>query len=401
MVAERTESLKRAREAIGKTQGLPESIVDTVRESLLVLDGNLRIRSANRSVYRSFQVTPEQIEGQLIYELGNGQWDIPALRRLLGGISRERPSIEDFEVEHDFESIGRRTMLLNARRLVPVSGEEELILLAIEDMTERRRAEEAVRTLAEELEQRVVQRTAQLEAANKELEAFAHSVAHDLRAPLRAIDGFSRILLKDCGEQLNEEGKDCLKRVRAANQRMAQLIDDILDLSRVTRSEMCHERVDLSALAWSIAGELRQGEPEREVAFDITPGLAAKGDPQLLRVVLENLLRNAWKFTAAHERARIEFGAETAEGKTVFFIRDDGAGFDMHYADKLFGAFQRLHQATEFPGTGIGLATVRRIIRRHGGRVWAEGAVERGATFYFTLQPVKHENELVCEKGKR
>jgi PAS domain S-box-containing protein len=240
----------------------------------------------------------------------------------------------------------------------------------------------------EELEQRVIKRTAQLEAANKELEAFSYSVSHDLRAPLRGIDGFSQALLEDYADSLDGQAQHYLQRVRAASQRMAQLIDDLLMLSRLSRSEMRLESVDLSALAQSITAELHQLEPEREVKFLIAHDVTVQADKQLIRVVLENLLRNAWKFTAKHKVAHIEFGVSSQpNGQLAYFVRDDGAGFDMAYADKLFDAFQRLHTPAEFSGTGIGLATVQRIIHRHDGRVWGEGAVEKGASIYFTLSP--------------
>jgi len=244
---------------------------------------------------------------------------------------------------------------------------------------------EEVRRHAAHLEQRVAERTAQLAAVNDELEAFAYSVSHDLRAPLRSVDGFAQALLEEYVGKLDAAGQDYLRRVRAASQHMGQLIDDLLNLSRLTRSELRMARVDLSRLARGVASELQTREPERRVDFQIADGVFVQGDRRLLRVALENLLGNAWKFTSGRPQARIEFGAKRDGEEPVYFVRDNGAGFDMAYADKLFGAFQRLHGVHEFEGTGIGLATVQRIIHRHGGRVWAEGTVGQGATLYFTL----------------
>ena len=254
------------------------------------------------------------------------------------------------------------------------------------DITELKLKEAEIVRLNAELEQRVRQRTSELETVNQELEAFSYSVAHDLRAPLRAIDGFGKLLLDHCEQQLDADGHDYLDRIRAATQKMASLIEDLLNLAHTGRSELARESVDLSRIAGEVMAELRKGEPQRQVDWSCQPGLHVEGDPRLLRVVLENLLSNAWKYSARRERARIDFAAQPVEpGATAYVVGDDGAGFDMRYADRLFGVFQRLHLQKEYPGNGIGLVTVKRIVQRHSGRVWAEAEVGRGARFYFTL----------------
>ncbi|MDO9268484.1 MAG: PAS domain S-box protein [Methylobacter sp.] len=252
----------------------------------------------------------------------------------------------------------------------------------IEDISERKEAERHIQQLNTALRERAMV----LESVNHELEAFSYSVSHDLRAPLRAVDGFSRILLDEYADRLDDTGKDRLQRIRAAAQRMAALIDDMLKLSRITRSELKREDIDLSVIANEVIGELRKQEPSRTVQCTIQEGVTAWADARLLRIVLDNLLGNAWKFTSKKSDAHIEFGMQNRNDETVYFVRDNGAGFDMAYAEKLFGAFQRLHDTSEFAGTGIGLATAQRVIHRHGGHVCAEGEVGKGATFYFTLE---------------
>ncbi|TNE80891.1 MAG: HAMP domain-containing protein [Gammaproteobacteria bacterium] len=246
--------------------------------------------------------------------------------------------------------------------------------------------------LNSELEQRVKERTLQLENANKELEAFSYSVSHDLRAPLRAIDGFSQALLEDYNDRLDDTGRDFLGRVRAGAQRMGLLIDDMLKLSRVSRAELKFAEVDLSEMASEILAELQATDPDRKVSIQITSGLKAWCDPQLIHIALQNLLQNAWKYSGKQGQGHIEFGMRQKDGEIGFFVQDNGVGFDMRYVHKLFGAFQRLHDQSEFPGTGIGLATVKRIISRHGGRVWAEAEIDRGSVFYFTLPVNSHIN---------
>jgi signal transduction histidine kinase len=269
----------------------------------------------------------------------------------------------------------------------PIRRNDEIIgtVVTFVDITDRVKTENELKLYRDELEQRVAERTARLTAVNRELESFSYSVSHDLRSPLRAIDGFSQALLDEYHDVLDIDGQHYLERVRNAAQRMGSLIDDMLNLSRVTRSEIKHEIVDLTALGWQVIDELQKHEPQRKVEINIMPKISVKGDQSLLHIVLENLLGNAWKYTGEKKSASIEFGTEILDNETVFYIQDNGIGFDMDYANKLFIPFQRLHSAEKFPGTGIGLATVARIIERHSGRIWADASPNQGARFRFTL----------------
>jgi PAS domain S-box-containing protein len=263
----------------------------------------------------------------------------------------------------------------------------------LRDVTQRKQAEEEIHRLNDELELRVAERTAELIASNQELEDFAYLVSHDLRAPLRGINGFSYALLEEYGDSLDATGQEYLHRVRAASERMGQFIDSLLRLSRLTRSEIQHEMVDLTHLAQEIAWELRRRDPQRRADFAIQEGMSAYGDAQSLRSVLENLLENSWKFSRKRKQAKIEFGCNRIADTNIYFVRDNGVGFDMAYANKLFGAFQHLHGIDEFEGNGMGLAIVERVVQRHGGRVWAEGIVDQGATFHFTIADKRGEEE--------
>ena len=307
------------------------------------------------------------------------------------------------------DSVGEKTQLEAAQRsmlnILDDFSEEKTrleqtqraVLNILDDFeTEKNKVNVANKQLEKEIQERKRVETqvqgvnTELLAANKELEAFSYSVSHDLRAPLRAIDGFSLALLEDYADKLDEDGRGYLYRVRAATQRMGTLIDDLLNLARVTRTEMRFENVDLGAIARSVAAELQRDQPERQAEFQIAEGLDTFVDSHLIRITLENLLGNAWKFTSKRGAACIEFGRTDCDGRPTYYVRDNGAGFDPAYAERLFGAFQRLHDSSDFPGTGVGLATVQRIIHRHGGRIWAESAVDRGATFYFTLLETRH-----------
>jgi PAS domain S-box-containing protein len=298
--------------------------------------------------------------------------------------ARDQVSIIGEEVEVRLSNDRVASYYAYASPLFDETGKVRGCLSILVDLTERKRAEQEVLRLNAELERRVRERTLQLEVINKELEAFSYSVSHDLRAPLRSIRGFSEILLEKYGPQLDEGGREYLNRACASCVHMDKLIEDLLKLSRVGRSELQRQQVNLSRMAEEIGTELQRADPDRRVTLAVTPGLKVEGDERLLRVAMENLLRNAWKFTRDQPEPRVEFGVREG-GERAFYVKDNGAGFNPAYAGKLFGVFQRLHTVSEFPGTGVGLATVQRVIVRHGGRTWATGQVKEGACFYFTL----------------
>lgn len=487
-----------------------ESIVDTIREPLIVLDADLKVISANRAFYQVFKTKPEETVGKLIYDIGNQQWNNPKLRVLLEEILPMNTSFDDFEIEHDFSHIGERIMLLNARRIYGVANKTEMILLAIEDITERKHAEvlsaseikyrrlfesskdgillldfdtgkitdinpflinllgyskvdflfkyfwdvnifknvmasrdnflelqnkeyirfedlplqtkdgkkidvELISTVYDvdnrktiqynihditerkqmehklnEAYQKIKTRTKELEMINENLDSFAYSVSHDLRAPLRAISGFSQVLIDTQGDKVNKEMRHYLDRISEGAKKMGQLIDDLLGFSRATRSEIKYETINVEDIVNGLVKAYRDVELDRDIEFIINPLGEVEADKEMLKVVFSNLLQNAVKFTIDRKKARIEIGSEQKEDYMQFYVKDNGIGFDMKYKDKLFKAFQRLQTDERFSGTGIGLTTVERIVSKHGGNIWAEGEVDKGAEFCFTLPSKTH-----------
>ena len=369
--------LKKTERALRESEARKAAVMEAALDAIVLMDHEGKIAEFNPAAERTFGYTRAEVLGKLLADVL-----VPATLRAQHnhGLSRYLATGE----EH---VLGRRIEVPGLRRdgsqfpaevaVVQIQSEGTPVFMGyIRDITERRQAAEAamLRKAKEGAEE-----------ANAELEAFSYSVAHDLRAPLRAINGFSTALREDWGDKFDAEAKDSLTRIISGAERMAELIDALLALARLTRTELVREAVNLTEVAQAVIEQLRAAEPNREVEFLAAPGLVTTGDPQLLRALLENLLGNAWKFTSKVNRAQIELGGEEAGGVLNYYIRDNGAGFDMTHVGKLFAPFRRLHSGADYEGTGIGLATVQRIVRRHGGRVWAEGAENQGATFRFTL----------------
>lgn len=376
-------------EALSKKEAQTRTILESALHSFIIMDREGRVQEFNPTAEQTFGYSRDEVLGKEMAPL-----IIPPVMR-----EEHRKGLERYLETGQEQVLGRRIEMTAMKAdgsefpaemgITRIDTEGVPIFSAfIADITESKRAEEEIRNLNADLEQRVKDRTAQLELANSELESFCYSVSHDLRAPLRAIDGFSEALIEDLPDDLPKQTAHYLERIRSATLRMGHLIDDLLDLSKVTRSGVTFTEVDMGTMASEVVETLRQQEPGREMEVSIWENMTVMGDARLLRVALENLVGNAWKFTRDTEAPRIEIGSMRLEDKSVYFVRDNGAGFDMKYADKLFGAFQRLHRMDEYPGTGIGLATVQRIVHRHGGKVWAEASPGKGAVFYFSLTPL-------------
>lgn len=359
-----------------------QRIMDTVADVIYALDVRGHLTTFNTQLERATGRSPEELDGLNALELFMPE-DRPAIeegiyRSLTAGHAQASGRLVHVDGHTTWYEFTGQIMRSSDGEILGLTGTGR-------DVEAQRRAQEEIRRLNAQLEKRVAERTAALEAANRELEAFSYSASHDLRTPLRSIDGFSRALLEDFGDTLDPVARGYLDRVRAAAARMAALIDDMLHLSRVTRAQMDSAPVNLSDLATRVAARLAEAHPERQVQFSAQPGLRASGDSRLLEALFENLLGNAWKFTANNPDAAVRFGHTTDAATPAWFVRDNGVGFDMRQATRLFRPFERLHGEREFAGTGIGLATVQRIVERHGGRVWAEAQPGVGATIYFTL----------------
>lgn len=379
-IKELNERLAQDNEALRDSEARFRGLLDLAPDAVIISNKNDEIVFSNKQAEQLYGYGPGELAGRNVLTLNPERY-----RERNGGRPIYFETVRAKGLDSQFILTGMRSngaeFPIEITFSCVESGQEILIFTDIRDITEQR---ETAKKL-QQLNERLVRDNNELDVLNRELEAFSYSVSHDLRAPLRAIDGFSQALLEDYADRLDTSGQDYLSRVRKAAQRMGELIDDLLKLARITRAEINAGEVDLSALAEEILEQLQQGDPQRAAEIVVAPGMTVQGDPRLLRIAMENLLNNAWKFTAGKTPARIEFGQTERNGAPAYVVRDNGAGFDMAHAGKLFGAFQRLHDAGAYPGTGIGLATVQRIIHKHGGNVWAEAAPDQGAAFYFTL----------------
>lgn len=375
------ETVQQREQELHASKDLLQAIVDNTPAAVYLKDPQGRFQLVNHRCVQIIGLPPEEVIGRTVFDFCP-----PELASIYHANDQQVLSHNQaLEVEESVQQPdGVHTFLSIKFPLRDAAGKPNAMCGISTDITERKQAHLQLEQYRDQLEAAVEKRTAELAIANKELQAFSYSVSHDLRAPLRAIDGFSQILAEDYAPGLDDAAQDFIRRIRKAANRMGQLIDDMLNLSRVSSAELKIQPTDLSAMAGAILQDLQELAPQRECEIRLQPGLVADVDPQLMQIALRNLLENAWKYSAKKPVARIEFGAETVDGQPVYFVRDHGAGFDMAYAGKLFNPFQRLHSKDEFEGTGVGLATVSRVIQRHGGRIWAEAVPGEGATFRFT-----------------
>ncbi|OHE54725.1 MAG: hypothetical protein A2027_03460 [Thermodesulfovibrio sp. RBG_19FT_COMBO_41_18] len=364
---------KRMEVAVREAHRYAESIVETVREPLVVLNVDLKILSANRSFYNTFKVTPDETVGKFIYDLGDQQWDIPRLRTLFEEILPKNTKFDNFEVEHNFPIIGRKIMLLNARRIYRKDIGMQMILLAIEDITERRQREEELKKLSEELAR-----------SNTDLRDFAYVASHDLKKPLQSIEGFAKLLARRYKGKLDAKADEFIEYIGSGVKRMQMFIKDLLEYSQVGAKEKKFKPTDCSGVVQKAVGNLQAAieESNAVVTYDELPTVMAD-TPQMISL-FQNLIDNAIKFRG-EEAPRVHISAERKGDEWVFSIRDNGIGIDPKDSERIFGMFQRLHGSTDYPGTGIGLAICKKIIERHGGRIWLESETGKGSTFYFTM----------------
>jgi len=372
---------KRVGKTILKREEYTESIMQTVREPLLVLDSDRKVISANRSFYQTFQVKPGEVEGKVLYDLGNRQWDIPKLRQLLEEILPKSTVFLDFEIDHDFKTLGRRIMVLNARRIFHETKRMQMILLAIEDITERKRVENELKQ-AEELKQAIEA----LELSNRDLEQFAYVASHDLQEPLRMVSSFTQLLAKRYRGRMDKDADEFIDYIVAGAKRMQALINDLLTYSRVDTRGESFGPIDGEVAFNQAIANLRTAieEGEAVITHDPLPPLIA--DNSQIVQLFQNLLGNAIKFHGK-EPPRVHVSARQENNEWVFSFRDNGIGITPEYFDRVFVIFQRLHSREEYPGTGTGLAICKRIVERHGGRIWVESELNKGSTFYFAIPP--------------